>query len=116
MNLTAEQAKRFVNSWLLNEVSYLLGTKTATLVIGERPVWRVPIWFGLIGMERPELVGTVDVDVEKKEIVAPEACRGEIVAYLEMTIKPTLSPHRAIRELPANYLENLIPPPTTTPQ
>ena len=117
MNLTAEQAKRLVNKWLLNEVSYLLGAKAATLVIGERPVWRVPVWLGMSGLERPELVGTVDVDVEKKVIIAPEACRVEIIEYLETAVKPTLaSHHHTIHELPADYLESLTPPPAVTPQ
>lgn len=116
MNVTAEQAKRLVNGWLLNEVSYLLGTQAATLVIGERPVWRVPVWLGLAGRERPEWVGTVDVDVEKKVIVAPETCREMIVAYLETAVKPTLAPHDTIRELPADYLKKLTPPPAATPQ
>jgi hypothetical protein len=117
INLTAVQAKRLVNSWLLNEVSLLLGAKAATLVIGERPVWRVPVWVGLADMERAEVVGVVDVDVEKGDILAPDACRAEIVAYLETAVKPTLSPHHhPIRELPPDYLDNLTPPPATTPQ
>lgn len=116
MNLTAEQARRLVNSWLLNEVSYLLGTREATLVIGERPLWRVPVWLGLMSQERSEWVGVVDVDAETRAIVDAEGCRERIVAYLETAVKPTLSPHHTIRELPPHYLENLAPPPVTSPQ
>jgi len=47
----------------LNEVSYLIGADSPTLVVGERVVWRVPAWFGLLHTGRLGIVGTVGVDV-----------------------------------------------------
>jgi hypothetical protein len=44
IKVTSEEARRQVNRWLLNEVSYLIGADSPTLVIGERVVWRVPAW------------------------------------------------------------------------
>ncbi len=45
IKITAEEARRQVNRWLLNEVSCLIGADEPTLVVGEeRVVWRVPAY------------------------------------------------------------------------
>jgi len=56
IQVSAKQAQRKVDTWLLNEVSYMMGAEEPTLVIGERTVWRVPAYFSAPGAGR---VGTV---------------------------------------------------------
>ncbi|MCP4683198.1 MAG: hypothetical protein GY864_12755, partial [Desulfobacterales bacterium] len=40
IKVTAEQARRQVNRWLHNEVSYMMRALNPTLAVGERVVWR----------------------------------------------------------------------------
>lgn len=60
--VSAQEARRLVDRWLLESVSVLIGTDMPTLVISEQVVWRVPVWMGLVGSGRTEL-GVIDVDV-----------------------------------------------------
>ncbi len=78
INITAEQAQRQVNRWLLNEVSYLMGTEPPTLVIGERIMWRVPAWISFPQVGKAGEVGTIDVDVITGEMNNTPECRTEI--------------------------------------
>lgn len=64
IKITAKEAQRQVNRWLLLDVSYLMGADPPTLVIGEQVVWRVAVWLGLPHTGKVGIVGTVDVDVE----------------------------------------------------
>lgn len=64
INVAAEEAQYQVHSWLVDEISCNIGAETPTLVIGERPVWRVPAYLSFPRFGRIGSVGTVDVDVE----------------------------------------------------
>ena len=62
--ITAATARRRVNRFLLDEVSYLMGAEKATLAETDRLVWRVPVSlsypsYGVVGQ-----VGAIDVDTE----------------------------------------------------
>lgn len=46
IRVTAEEAQRQVNRWLLHEVSYLLRAQPPTLAVGVQVVWRVPVSLG----------------------------------------------------------------------
>ena len=64
VQISAETARRKVNRFLLDQVSYLLGAKHPELIRETQLVWRVPVVLaypdrGVIGQ-----VGTVDVDAE----------------------------------------------------
>ena len=45
IKVTAEEARRQVKHWLLDEVSMMMIAQTPTLLIGTRIVWRVPVIF-----------------------------------------------------------------------
>jgi hypothetical protein len=64
IQVTAEEARRKVDQWLLDEVSLMIGAEPPSLIVGERAVWRVPAWIGFPRHGRVGVVGTVDVDVE----------------------------------------------------
>jgi hypothetical protein len=61
LELSAEQARKLVNRFLLMEVSTMLAADAPDLVVGDRTVWRVPVSIGFLHQGRFE-VGTIDVD------------------------------------------------------
>ncbi len=75
IKISAEDARRKVNGFLLNNLSYLtVAERQPELVVGEKVFWRIAVnhtlpGFGVIGK-----IGVIDVDVETGEIqpVAPE--------------------------------------------
>jgi hypothetical protein len=93
IKITAEEVRRQVNRWLLNEVSYLISADPPTLVVGEQVVWRVPAWVGFSHTGRLGVVGAVEVDVETGEMVDLAARQHEIEQNLER-LKPALPPYQ----------------------
>lgn len=63
IGITAEEARRQVKRWLLNEVSYMLTAAAPTLKIGNVIVWRVPVIFTASHIGHVGVVGEIDVDV-----------------------------------------------------
>jgi len=78
IKVSAEQARRKVNRWLLNEVSYLIWAETPTLAVGKRAVWRVPAVLGYPSFGKVGTVGMVEVDVETGELNNAEERKTEI--------------------------------------
>ncbi len=109
IRITAEEARRQVNRWLLNEVSYLISADPPTLVVGERVVWRVPAWIGFPHTGRIGEVGAIKVDVETGEMVDLTARKHEIEQNLEK-LKATLPPYqRRPVETGSSYLAQNVP-------
>ncbi len=76
IQITAEEARRLVNRWLLDEVSYLFGALAPTLVVGEKVVWRVPAIYSLPHVGQVGTIGFVDVDVQSGVMAtSPELIR-----------------------------------------
>ena len=73
VRVTAAAARRKVNRFLLDNVSYLMGAERPTLVETDRLVWRVPVSLtypdqGVVGQ-----AGFIDVDAESSEVLlAPD--------------------------------------------
>ncbi len=75
IKVSADEARRKVNGWLLNNLSYLIvGERQPELVVGEKVLWRVAVNHTLPGFGAIGRIGTIDVDVESGEIqhVSPE--------------------------------------------
>ena len=72
IKVTAEEAKRKVTWWLREEVSMLIYGETPTLVVGERPVWRVPAWIAFPSTGPLGEVGTAEVNADTGEMLNPE--------------------------------------------
>ena len=66
--ISAEQARKQVDRFLLNEVSHLMAADPPDLVVGKRTVWRVPIWIGFPRQGR-FAVGAIDVDAETGNLI-----------------------------------------------
>ena len=99
INVTAEQARKKVDHWLMDQVSFLMGAEPPTLVIGERAVWRVPAYISFPSVGRAGTIGTIDVDAQTGEMSnTPEKKaeikrRGEEIARKLPPFKPLeLSP------------------------
>ncbi|MDQ3248033.1 MAG: hypothetical protein M3Q45_02380, partial [Chloroflexota bacterium] len=57
IRVTAEEARRKVNSWVFEYVSYMMCAEAPTFVIGKQAVWRVPAVFTASQVGRVGVVG-----------------------------------------------------------
>ena len=67
--ITAATARRKVNRFVLDEISYLMGGEQPTLIETDRLIWRVPVVLtypthGVVGQ-----VGFIDVDAGSGELL-----------------------------------------------
>ncbi len=108
IKVTADEARQQVKRWLLNEVSYMIGADTPTLVIGERVVWRVPAYFSTPDFGRVGIVGMVDVDVSTGQMNNTLACKVEIERCAE-ALADCLPPYQPKDEVPAQYIAKNVP-------
>lgn len=109
IKVTDEQARRQVDTWVLNEVSYLMRGLTPTLVVGERVVWRVPVSIGYPGLGQVGTVGMVEVDVETGMMNTSPELQTKIIAEAEK-IAARLPPYKPRQEVPTEYLAKDMPP------
>jgi predicted DNA-binding antitoxin AbrB/MazE fold protein len=70
VRVTATQARRVVNRFLLDKVSYLMGAARPTLIQSDRLVWRVPVVLTYPDQGEVGEVGCVDVDAEHGHILS----------------------------------------------
>lgn len=64
IRVTAKEAQRKVDRWVMEYVSYMMHAEMPTLVITkEKTVWRVPAVYTASQVGRVGTVGTVDIDV-----------------------------------------------------
>ncbi len=109
VQVTAEQARRAVNRWLLDEVSYMMHAESPTLVINGSARWRVPAVLTAPHVGAVGAVGAVDVDAATGELLEHETQKEIIVANARKLAK-TLPPFPGPRETPAEYLATDAPP------
>jgi len=109
IEVTAEQARRQVNRWLLNEVSYLIGAESPTLVVGEQAVvWRVPAAISFPHTGRVGVVGLVDVDVTTGSMNNTSHCKVEIERQArELAVHQP--PYHSKGQVPEPYLAKDVP-------
>ncbi len=89
IKVSAEEARRKVNRWLLEYVSYMMHADAPTLVVdGKQAMWRVPAILTNSRVGDVGVAGTVDVDVHTGQMDNLEACREQITGHaLEMAKK-----------------------------
>ncbi|MEK7442690.1 MAG: hypothetical protein AAB571_09990 [Chloroflexota bacterium] len=114
IKVTAEEARKKVRRWLHDNVTMFVGADdTPTLVMGEKPKWRVIASFTFPTAGRLGDVGTAYVDAESGEMLTdPEILKAEIERRLETEIKPKLpkDTRHVPRELPPEYLPKHVSP------
>jgi hypothetical protein len=80
IRVTAEEARRKVNRWLMEYVSYMMHADPPTLIVdGQSAVWRVPAIFtsspvGIVGN-----VGQIDVYVYSGEMNSTDERKEQII-------------------------------------
>jgi hypothetical protein len=79
INITAFMAQRKVSKLMLDRVGNLLYGKSPNLVVGERFLWRVPIWLGLPTIGPVGQVGIMDVDAQTGELIFNQQHLDDIV-------------------------------------
>lgn len=110
IKVAAEDARRQVNRWLHNEVSYMMRALPPTLVIGEKIVWRVPASIGFPHTGQMGPVGAIDVSVETGEMTDLSDCKLEIERNLEK-LTHRIPPYRMrADDEGAEYLAKNVPP------
>lgn len=102
IKVTAEEAQRQVNRWLLNEVSYMMHSGSPQLVIGERVVWRVPAVLTSPQVGQVGVVGSVDVDVETGLMDTTPECQASIIQRAE-ELAATLPPYQQRQKTPEGW-------------
>jgi hypothetical protein len=105
---TAKQAQRKVDTWLLNEVSMMMGAEAPTLVVGARTVWRVPCRFTAPHVGRVGTVGEVDVDAKTGEMYDSFA-KKELIIDCAKKLAKKLPPFQ-VREVRDEYLAKNLQP------
>jgi len=70
--VTAAAARRHVTRFLLDRISYLMGTERPELAEAPRWVWRVPVVLTSPDQGPLGQVGTVDVDAETGELLVDD--------------------------------------------
>ncbi len=68
VNVTGFTAQQKVSRLLLDQVGNLLYGEKPSFVVGQRLLWRVPVWLGLPTTGAVNQVGTLDVDAQTGEI------------------------------------------------
>jgi len=108
IKVTAEEARRKVNRWLIDQVSLQMGgLKPALVLLGERAVWRVPVEFTAPSVGRAGMVGEVEVEVDTGEVRAtPEIKQG--IEQRATEIASSLPPFKP-KKLPPEYLAKNMP-------
>jgi hypothetical protein len=108
ITITAEQARRQVGRWLLNEVSMMMGAEAPTLVVGERTVWRVPVRFTAPHVGRVGTVGALDVDTQTGELYDTTAVKQSILHCAKLLAEKL--PPFLVREISSEYLAKDLQP------
>lgn len=108
IDVSAEQARRTVNIWLLNEVSYMMRAEAPTLVVNGQTRWRVPAVFTAPHVGAVGQVGAIDVDAISGAVLDPELRKAEIILTATKLAK-TLPPYPGPREAPVEYLAKDVP-------
>ncbi|MEZ4707358.1 MAG: hypothetical protein R3A44_09145 [Caldilineaceae bacterium] len=103
LKISAAEAQKRVNRWLLHEVSYMMGAGEAELVVGENnEVWRVPVQLtashiGLVG-----IVGHVDVTIDTGNFDDTDVQKQHLLATAQ-SLASNLPPYQSRTEMPAGY-------------
>lgn len=62
-------AKRRAGSYLAMNVTMMTLAGTPTLVLGDRPVWRCPVYFNYLPIGEVGTLGTIEVDAQTGEAI-----------------------------------------------
>ena len=107
INVTAAQAKRLANRFLMDEVSHLLVAAAPDLIVGDRTRWRVPVWIGFPDQGR-HAVGVLEIDAQTGAFLERETHVAEIVQRAT-TVAENLPPFAVRTEVPLGSIGDDLP-------
>ena len=102
IRVTAEEARRMVKRWLIDEISYMMTATEPTLVMGKRVVWRVPAILTASHIGHVGSAGYVEVDVETGELQNKEERQQAILAEVQEMAK-RVPPYTPRIEMPEGW-------------
>lgn len=109
IRVTAEEARRKVNRWLLDYVSYMMHADPPTLVIdGQQAVWRVPAILTNSRVGDVGVVGTVNVNVHTGSMDASEEKIKQITCCAIEMVKD-LPPYQPRKTVPEEFIPKHLP-------
>jgi hypothetical protein len=103
IRVTAEEARRKVNSWVHEYVSYMMHAKAPTLVVGEQVVRRVPVMLTSSQVGDVSVVGSVAVDVRTGEMNNTPDRQEQMVQCARELVRKT-PPFVPIESVPDEYI------------
>jgi hypothetical protein len=118
INISAEEARRKVNHWVLTEVSCVMGAMTPTLFVGDQQVvWRVPVELTAAHVGHVGIAGTVDVNVQTGELLIRDEGKAEISQAARLLARK-MSPYqpRTQADLPDAFVGANVQPSILEPQ
>lgn len=114
IKISAAEARRKVNGWLLDYVSYMIGARMPTLIVGEQVYWRVPAVFTTPDLGEIGVVGTIKVNAETGEMNSSIEL-GESMRQCARELGKKLPPYKPRTHVPAEYLATDLKPTHTKP-
>jgi hypothetical protein len=103
IRVTAEEARRKVNSWVHEYVSYMMRAEEPTLVIGKQIIWRVPVMLTSSQVGDVGVVGFIGVDVRTGEMNNTSDHKEQIVQCARELVRKT-PPFEPIESVPDEYI------------
>jgi len=83
INISAYAARQKVDSYVLNEISYMMHAGDAGLIVSEPICWRVPIILSLTSKGDVGEVGAIDVNAETGQLYTSPQLIAEVSARAE---------------------------------
>jgi hypothetical protein len=108
IQVSADEARRQVDRWLLHEVNSQMGAEQPVLVVGARSVWRVPVYWSTPHAGRVGAVGSVEVDVLSGEMDRSAPRKAELIQRAG-DLASALPPYQP-RETPPAYVARPVVP------
>jgi len=109
IKVSAEEARRKVNRWLLDYVSYMMHADPPTLVVdGREAVWRVPAILTNSRVGDVGVAGTVDVDVHTGQM-DNTTTRIEQITHCALEMVKDLPPYQPQQTVPEEFIPKHLP-------
>lgn len=109
IKITARQAQRLVDRWLLNQVSYLMGAGEPLLVVSQEVMWRVPVYLGTSNLGQLGPIGMIEVSIRDGRMATTSDRKAEIICQAEKLVK-SFPPYHPRQPASLDYLASDISP------
>ncbi|MCB0091073.1 MAG: hypothetical protein KDE54_24440 [Caldilineaceae bacterium] len=116
LNVSAAEAQRQVDRWLIETVSYMMGAGAPILLVTDAQVaWQAPVIFTLPPIGSAGVIGHALVDVETAALVEPVALKAELLRTARALHSRVVSAMPE-RTMPAAEFATDLCPTVTAPQ